>query len=93
VDVMNEAGVPAGEINDIGQVFRDPQVRHLGLAQPVRSHERGDISLIGQPILMSRTPSRIAAPPPLAGEHTEGILADLGYSAADIAALRDAGAI
>jgi crotonobetainyl-CoA:carnitine CoA-transferase CaiB-like acyl-CoA transferase len=93
IALMTDAGVPAGEINDIGQVFRDPQVRHLGLAQPVTSHERGETRLIGQPIVMSRTPSRIAAPPPLAGEHTDAILEGLGYSAEDIARLREAGSI
>lgn len=93
VESMNEAGVPAGEINDIGQVFENPQVQHLGLAQPVRSHERGDTQVVGQPILMSRTPSRIASPPPLAGEHSSDILAELGYSTSDIAEMKDSGAI
>ncbi len=90
---MNDAGVPAGEINDIGQVFREPQVEHLGLAQPVNSRERGETRLVGQPILMSRTPSHIATPPPLAGEHSAEILAEIGYSDAEIEALKAAGAI
>jgi crotonobetainyl-CoA:carnitine CoA-transferase CaiB-like acyl-CoA transferase len=93
IDVMTEAGVPAGEINDIGQVFDNPQVHHLGLVQPIKSHERGDTQLVGQPITMSRTPSRIAAPPPLAGQHSEAILKELGYSEADIAAMKDSGTI
>ncbi|MEM1430408.1 MAG: CoA transferase [Pseudomonadota bacterium] len=92
VALMNEAGVPAGEINDIGQVFENPQVRHLGLAQPVTSHERGASELVGQPILMSRTPSRIASPPPLAGEHSSDILSELGYSDDEIAQIKAAGA-
>jgi crotonobetainyl-CoA:carnitine CoA-transferase CaiB-like acyl-CoA transferase len=93
VAAFNEAGVPAGEINDIGQVFRDPQVQHLGLAQPVESQERGPTQLIGQAIQMSRTPSRIAAPPPLAGQHTDDVLAEIGYDADAIAAMRESGAI
>jgi crotonobetainyl-CoA:carnitine CoA-transferase CaiB-like acyl-CoA transferase len=93
VAAFNEAGVPAGEINDIGQVFRDPQVQHLGLAQPVESQERGPTHLIGQAIQMSRTPSRIAAPPPLAGQHTDDVLAEIGYDADAIAAMRESGAI
>ncbi|MBO6756683.1 MAG: CoA transferase [Roseibium sp.] len=93
VEEMNKAGVPAGEINDIGQVFSNPQVQHLGLAKPVKSHERGDTQLVGQPLHMSRTPSRIAAPPPLAGEHSTEILSELGYSSEDIAAMKQAGAI
>lgn len=93
IDIMTEAGVPAGEINDIGQVFDNPQVHHLGLAQPVKSQERGDSHLVGQPILMSRTPSHIASPPPLAGQHSADILKEIGYSESDIADLKAQGAI
>ena len=93
VERLNAAGVPAGEINDIGQAFENPQVKHLGLAQPIESHERGKTHLVGQPIMMSRTPSHIASPPPLAGGDADDILAALGYSADDIAALRKANAI
>jgi crotonobetainyl-CoA:carnitine CoA-transferase CaiB-like acyl-CoA transferase len=93
IELLNEAGVPCGPINTIDQVFADPQVRHLGLAQAVHSHERGDIELVGQPISMSRTPSRIRTPPPLMGEHTDELLRGLGYDDERIAALRAAGAI
>ncbi len=90
---LNEAGVPAGEINTIDKVFADPQVRHLGMAQPVVSTERGPTELVGQPIGMSRTSSTIAAPPPTIGQHSGEILADLGYGEAEIAELRAGGAI
>jgi crotonobetainyl-CoA:carnitine CoA-transferase CaiB-like acyl-CoA transferase len=90
IELLNEAGVPCGPINTIDQVFADPQVRHLGLAQGVRSHERGDIELVGQAIEMSRTPSRIRTPPPLMGEHTDEILRALGYADEAIAELRAA---
>ncbi len=89
----NRHALPAGEINDISQVFANPQVRHLGLAQPVVSQERGATELVGQPIIMSRTPSHIAKPPPLAGQHTAEILAGIGYSDAEIAEMKAAGAI
>jgi formyl-CoA transferase len=93
IESLNAAGVPCGPINTVDRVFADPQVRHLGLAQPVRSHERGEIELVGQPILMSRTPSRIRTPPPLMGEHGDEILAELGYDEDQIGALRAAGAL
>lgn len=92
IEIMNDAGVPAGEINDIGQVFQNPQVQHLGLAQPVTSQERGETHLVGQPILMSRTPSHIAAPPPLAGQHSADILQEIGFSEAEIASMKAQGA-
>jgi crotonobetainyl-CoA:carnitine CoA-transferase CaiB-like acyl-CoA transferase len=93
IEALNAAGVPCGPINSIDQVFADPQIRHLGMAQPVRSHERGETELVGQPVIMSRTPSRIRTPPPTMGEHTDAILAGLGYDEAKIAELRDAGVI
>ena len=92
IDLFNDVGVPAGEINDIGQVFANPQVQHLGLARDVVSHERGATQLVGQPIIMSRTPSEIVAPPPLAGEHSSDILAEIGYSDDEIASMKASGA-
>ncbi len=89
---FTKAGVPAGEINNIGQVFANEQVRHLGLAQPVVSQERGPTELVGQPILMSRTPSRIASPPPLAGQHSTEILTEIGLSPDQIAEMKASGA-
>ena len=84
--------MPAGEINDIGQVFANPQVRHLGLAQKYTSQERGETELVGQPILMSRTPSHIATPPPKAGQHSEDLLTEIGLSKKEIAAMKASGA-
>ena len=93
IDLMNQVGVPAGEINDIGQVFENPQVKHLGIAQPVVSQERGETRMIGQPIILSRTPSHIVKPPPLAGQHATEILTEIGYSEAEIDAMKRDGAI
>ncbi|AXS41658.1 CaiB/BaiF CoA-transferase family protein [Breoghania sp. L-A4] len=89
IAVLNEAGVPCGEINSIDEVFENPQIKHLGMAQPVHSTERGDTHLVGQPIIMSRTPSTISEPPPTCGQHTDAILGDLGYSAREIAEMRE----
>lgn len=93
VSALNKAGVPAGEINSIDQVFDNAQVRHLGLAQDVTSHERGATKLVGQPIVMSRTPSKIAAPSPLAGANSEDILTALHYTKEQIDILRKDGVI
>jgi len=93
VAALNAAGVPAGPIHSIAEVFADPQVRHLGLAAEVESPVRGTIRLLAQPIVLSRTPSRLAAPPPEAGEHTEEVLAAIGYDAVAVAGLRARGIV
>ncbi len=90
---LAEAGVPAGPINDIAQVFADPQIEHLGVAQPVDTHPFGPTRMLGQPIKMSRTPSTLAAPAPELGEHSEEILAAAGLGADEIARLRGQGVI
>ncbi len=93
VEAFNAAGVPTGPIYRIDEVFADPQVQHLGIARDVVSTERGPTQIVGQPVRLERTPSAIAAPPPTIGQHTDEILGDLGYDAAAIRALRDAGAV
>lgn len=93
IEMLNANGCPAGEINSIDQVFGLSQVRHLGLAQPMVSQERGATEVLGQPILMSRSKASVKRPPPTLGEHTDEVLADIGYSAADIAKMRKDGAV
>ncbi|MBT7954017.1 MAG: CoA transferase [Rhodospirillaceae bacterium] len=90
VQFLNDSGVPCGEINSIDQVFENPQVKHLGMAQAVNSTERGEIELVGQPIDMSRTPSKLVEPPPTCGQHSAEVLGEIGYSAEEIAQLREA---
>jgi crotonobetainyl-CoA:carnitine CoA-transferase CaiB-like acyl-CoA transferase len=93
IEIFNQAGVPCGPIYSIDQVFADPQVKHLGIAQSVKKKDKGAITVVGQPVVLSRTKSRIAAPPPGLGEHTHEVLKEFGFSAKEIAALRKANAI
>jgi formyl-CoA transferase len=85
---LNEAGVPTGPIYRMDEVFADPQVRHLHLTRTVRHPVLGEQEVIGQPIELSRTPWEIRTASPEPGEHTDAILAELGFDAAAIAGLR-----
>jgi crotonobetainyl-CoA:carnitine CoA-transferase CaiB-like acyl-CoA transferase len=87
--LLEAEGVPAGPIYRVDQVFADPQVQHLGIAVPVKDSERGDVRVVGQPIVMSRTPASVVCGIPEQGEHTQDILKEFGYSDTEIARLRD----
>ncbi len=89
VELLNEAGVPCGPIYKINEMFADPQVQHVGAAQPVTMQDGKSVKLNGQPVSLSRTPSRLAAPPPGRGEHTDEVLAEFGFSKQEIAALHE----
>jgi crotonobetainyl-CoA:carnitine CoA-transferase CaiB-like acyl-CoA transferase len=93
VERFNKAGVPSGPIYSIDQVFADPQVQHLRIAQRVAGKGKRALRLVGQPVSLSRTPSRLTAPPPQLGEHTDAVLKEFGFSRRAIAALHKAKAI
>jgi glutaryl-CoA transferase len=89
-----EAGLPAGPINDIRQVFDDPQVRHREMVLEMDHPTAGRIRLPGIPVKFSGTPARAQGPPPNLGEHTDEVLREaLGLSSAAIAELRTSGAL
>ncbi len=90
VDLLNRAGVPCGPVYTMPQVFDDPQVRHLGMAQPVEHDALGTLQMVAQPIILEGANSRPVSAAPDPGQNTDAILAQAGFGAERIAALRDA---
>jgi formyl-CoA transferase len=91
VERLNAAEVPSGPIYAINQIYDDPQVKHLDMVQDVETpDERGTLHMVGQPVTLGRTPSRLVAPPPERGEHNDEVLREFGFSVAEIASLRKA---
>jgi crotonobetainyl-CoA:carnitine CoA-transferase CaiB-like acyl-CoA transferase len=94
VDVLGKVGVPAGPINNVDQVFRDPQVLHRQMAVSMPHPLAENVRLVGNPIRMSRTPVRYDRPPPLLGQDTIAVLSELlGFPAERVEALRAEGVI
>lgn len=96
VDLLTAHGVPAGPVNAMDEVFADPQVQHLRLTAEVHHPTLGSMDLVRHPVRMtgdggSSATVRTHAPDP--GEHTEAVLAELGYAPEDVAALRAAGVV
>ncbi|MEM1049900.1 MAG: CaiB/BaiF CoA-transferase family protein [Pseudomonadota bacterium] len=90
---LDDHGVPAGPIYRMDEVFDDPQVQHLGMAQSVDHPTRGTVSLVAQPITLSRTPASLTTATPEAGAHTDEVLEEFGIDSDRIAALHASGAI
>ena len=88
IALLNKAGVPCGPIYSIDQVFDDPQVQHLGLAQTVQHPVLGPLQLVGQPFTLSRYSNTLRTAPPERGQDTVTVLTELGLSIEEIANLR-----
>ena len=94
IDLLNEAGVPCGPIYSIDQVFADPQVEHLQMSRPTTHPKLGELNLLGQALNLTATPEpQRLRPTPELGEHTDEILAEIGYDQTAISAFYEAGNI
>ncbi|MES2152459.1 MAG: CaiB/BaiF CoA-transferase family protein [Pseudomonadota bacterium] len=94
IDLLEAVGVPCGPINDIGEVFDNPQVKARGVAIEMAHPAAGKVTLVRSPMKLSATPAESSLPPPMLGQHTDEVLREvLGRSDADIAALRAKGVL
>ena len=93
LSILEDAGVPCGPINDMAQVYSDPQVVARNMVVEVEHPTAGTIRNVGIPVKFSETPGSIRRPPPRFGEHTEEVLGEFGYATADIDALRSQGIV
>jgi crotonobetainyl-CoA:carnitine CoA-transferase CaiB-like acyl-CoA transferase len=90
LSALEAAKVPCGPINNLAEVFADPQVRAREMTVDMRHPLSESVRLVGSPMRLSATPVQYRRAPPLLGEHTAEVLAEMGLSDADIEALRAA---
>ncbi|MET0964435.1 MAG: CoA transferase [Noviherbaspirillum sp.] len=93
VDLLNAAGVPTGPVYSIPEMCEDPQIVQQKVTEKIRTPEGAMAGLITQPVRLGRTPAAIATTAPGWGEHTDEMLAEAGYTADEIADLRDRGVV
>lgn len=91
LEVLEQADIPSGPVNEIDEVFAYPQVRERGMTVQVAHPLSSTLSLLANPIRLSETPLDRYEPPPLLGQHTEAVLGDLlGLTGAEVQALKAA---
>jgi crotonobetainyl-CoA:carnitine CoA-transferase CaiB-like acyl-CoA transferase len=86
--MLEEAGVPATPVNRVDQVLNDPQTAARAMVERVVHPRLGEIPVVGTPVKFSRMRPGVRRPAPLQGEHTDEVLAELGYSPEAVAELR-----
>ncbi|HEY2928113.1 CaiB/BaiF CoA transferase family protein [Piscinibacter sp.] len=93
LSALEAAKVPCGAINNLAEVFADPQVNARDMTVDVAHPLAGSLRLVASPMKLSATPVRYRRAPPLLGEHTDEVLREFGWTDAQCAALRAQGAI
>ncbi len=92
IELLNREGVPCGPINNLREVFSDPQVRHQQMVL-TSDQPSGRVKMPGFAVKMTETPARLRRPSPRIGEHTDEVLAEAGFEPAEIDTLRRKGVI
>jgi len=93
LSALEAAKVPCGPINDLADVFADPQVQERGMSVTVPHPHTDTLQLVASPMKLSATPVQVRRAPPLLGQHTDEVLHELGVDAAQRQLLRDRGVI
>ncbi|MFL2652893.1 MAG: CaiB/BaiF CoA transferase family protein [Dehalococcoidia bacterium] len=84
IQILDKAGVPCGPINNIKEVWEDPQIKFRNMKVKTVHPKTGEVENIGFVAKFLENPSSIRTPSPLLGEHTEKVLSDFGFSKEDI---------
>jgi crotonobetainyl-CoA:carnitine CoA-transferase CaiB-like acyl-CoA transferase len=92
-DILYEAGVPSGPINSVPEALAHPQVVAREMVVEVEHPQVGPLRMLGSPVKLSAQPPAVRSAPPVLGEHTDEVLAELGLTTEEIAAMREEGAI
>ncbi len=92
LDALRTAGVPSAAVRTITEALADPQLAAREMIVPLEHVAAGTVRVLGTPLKLSATPASVRTPPPVLGQHTDGILAELGIGAERAADLKQNGA-
>jgi crotonobetainyl-CoA:carnitine CoA-transferase CaiB-like acyl-CoA transferase len=90
---LDASGIPAGPILDLPSAFSSPQANALGVRVPLEHPALGPVDQVAPPYELSATPATVRTPPPLLGEQSDQILAELGFTAGEVRSLHDTGVV
>ena len=93
VEALNNAGVPAGPVYNVPQMFADKHIKQANISKMVKDKAGKEKGFITQPAMLSRTPADVVTTAPQWGEHTQEVLSEVGYTAEEIAKFQDQGVV